>query len=344
MPSVQWRPYAASCGALLPAACSLAVGVSQASASPAPVVVDADGGVSLSRVTGGGISFPVARGAEARSFPFTFAPGADQGPDTWYLIRLDVSVAFEPDAKAGSVLVSGFSRGQAGAQVEFYPGQTKGGKPTVNWASVDLIRGQAEGRSRGRKAQVHYLNYLPFAGVHPGPSTLTFQVERFGGARVSEVKIGPASGVYATEQSPVELEVAADIPDEEVVDAGEPTRLEVEVTNTSARVAHDVAVTVMPQASHMFVEGPARRTIKRLQGTETASFTIGRTRPGKLRVKASASAPNGAEGLAVVEAQVAEGTDEEKSFVPWIGLAAAAIAIAASAVLFRRRKSKGEKS
>lgn len=340
MRNVQRRGYT-----LLPVAtCALLVGSANAEAAPLSVVAGDNGKATLAEVAGGGITFSGERDAESRSFRFNFPSGADQGPDTWYLIRLDASVSFEPGANSGSALLSGFSRGQAGAQVEFYPGQTKEGRPFVSWGSVDLIRGQAEGRSRGHQARVHYLNYLPYSGVRPGPASLTFQVESFGGARVSEIRIGPASGIYATPVAPVELKLSADIPDEEVLSAGKPARLEVEVTNTSARPAEDVVVALSPQASHMFVEGPTQRTIERLRGSRTVEFNVGRTRPGALRVQVGAVAPNGAEALNVIEAQVAAGREDEKSPKPWIALGVAALAVAGAIPLLRSRKQKGEKS
>lgn len=329
---------------LLSVAASSVLAVPAAAASPVPIVAGPEGRVRLAELAGGGISLPGARAAEARSFRFNFPLGStSQGPDTWYLIRLDVSVAFEPGSSSGSVLISGFSRGQAGAQVEFYPGRTKRGRPFVRWESVDLIRGQAAGASRGHEARVRYLNYLPYAGVRPGPATLTLQLERLGGAEVSEVRIGAASGVYATPAGPVELKLDASIPDRQTLATGEPARLEVEVSNTSTRPAEDVVVALMPQTGHMFVDGTPRRTIKSLEGSETVEFTVGRSRPGTLRVKAIAGAPNGAEAQTVLEAEVGGG-DEGEGFRPWIVLALAAAAGLGAMALTRRPKQKERKS
>ncbi len=315
-----------------------------AEASSALTVVGAKSDATLERIADGSVSFSGRDSIEARSFRFNFLPGAEQGPDTWYLIRLDLSVSFAPNTGPGSVLVSGFTRGQAGAQVEFYPGRDDDGDPIVDWGSVDLIRGQAAGRSHGTEVHLHYANYLPFRGVRPGPTALTLQVERFGRARVAEVKVGPASGIYATAASPVELSLRADIPDEGVLTAGRASRLEVEVSNESTRVARNVTVSLRPQSAHMFLDGPAQRTIQRLEGTTTTHFTLGRTRPGTLRVQVTAAAPNGSEALAVVESEVVPDGGGENDFKPWIALAIAAVALAGVAAFIRSRKKEGAKS
>lgn len=336
------------CGyALLPvAACSLFAGSSAAVALPVPIVTEPEGKITLAELAGGDISLSGDRAVDARSFGFNFPLDAEQGPDTWYLIRLDASVTFAPHSGPGSVLISGFSRGQAGAQVEFFPGRTESGKAFVTWGSVDLIRGQAEGRSSGSEASVRYRNYLPFKGVEPGPANLTFQLERLGEAEVTEVRIGPASGIYATPAGPVELKLEAHTPDAGVLTTGEPTRLEVEVTNTSPRRAREVVISLQPQASHMFVDGPALRRVKDLEGSRTVEFTIGRSRPGTLRVKAVAAAANGAEALSVLEAEVDDRDAGGEGPGPWlaVGFTAAALGGVAAAALNRRRKQGGVKS
>lgn len=331
--------------ALLPlAACSslLACLPSAADAASAPIVTGSHGSVTLDQIAGGNSSFTSEHRIEARSYEFHFPPHAAQGPDIWYLIRLDVSIVFASGAESGSVLVSGFTDDQAAAQVEFYPGRDKRGRPVVRWDSIDLIRGSSAGRRHGEEARVHYVNYLQFKGVRPGSSTLTFQVERFGGARTSEVRIGPSSGVYATPAGPVELKLSADFPDEGVLAVGEPAQLEVDVANKSPRVAENVTVTVRPQSSHLFIDGLAQRTIERIDGAATTHFTIGRTRPGRLRVKVLAAAPNGSEALAVIESEVTDDGDG-REFTQWIALAIGAIAITGGAALVRRRKVRGTK-
>jgi hypothetical protein len=323
--------------ALLPlAACSsLVICAPPAAAAPAPVVSGSHGTVTLDRIAGGGISLDPRRSSEMRSFEFRFPPGAQQGPRTWYTIHLDVAVTFTAGTGPGSVLVSASTNGAAAAQVEFYPARSLGGDPFTTWDSVDIFNGDRRGRVKGHRAHVSYENVLQFSGVKAGLSILTFEAEHFGEADVAAIEIGPKSGVYATLDGPVELDIDGGFA-QGSLDVGEAGDLAVKVSNTSPRPTRDVEVKVQPHSDRLFVKGPVARHIDELDGATTVHFTVGRTKPGRLGVLAKAITPNGEEASAVLSTEV----QPRESGAPWTIAAVIALLAVVGAALIRHHNQQ----
>lgn len=347
MPSLGRCSRAVAPGVLLPAtALSLLVVPPPAAGvtSTAPPLVALGSPATLQRLGGGSLSLGGSDGPASYQSHFVFPPGADWGPDTWYLIRLEATVELAPDSGPGSLVLSGFSRGQAGAQVEFTSSPSSAGEQRLYWESVDMIHGQRSGASESSTAHISYRNFLPYKGVAPGAATLAFQLERFGSIRASEVKIGSASGIYATQAGPVELKLDASAA-EEVLSAGEPAEVKVRVTNVSARPALGVSLAIQPGASQMFIDGSPQRTIERIAGNQsaTATFTVGRTTPGQMRLGAVATTPSGVEAQTRLSADVSAPAREDGGAGPWLAAALAALAAAGVGALARAHK-RGERS
>lgn len=312
-------------------------GAPAAEAAAVPLVSGSNGSVTVRQLAGKAVVMPARKVLEERSFKFRFPPGAAQGPDTWYLLRMDATVVFAPGSPPGSVVVSGYTGRYAGAQVEFFAERHKGGGTGTSWSTVDLLKGSSEGRSKGRRAHISYRNFAQIRGVEPGLSVLTFEVERFGKARVQSVEIGPESGVYATPAGPVELEVGGGFADDELA-VGETGELIVEVSNKSPRIEEDIEVTVQPRSDRLFVKGPAQQKIERLDGSAELRFAVGRSQPGELKVVATAVAPNENEAQAVLSAEV--GDDEGAKWM-WLALLGLGALTAGAAAAWRRWRTRG---
>lgn len=310
-----------------------------ANATPAPLVNGSHGNVTLQELSGTGLVLKPGTDTAIQIFDFEMPEGATQGPDIWYMVRLDVSVTFSSAMPKGSVLISESVNGHSSAQVEFFPEEDKNGNREVSWSSADLIRGSYGGRTRGRTARMTATNYLIPEAVKGGLNQLGFQAKALGGADVAKVEIAPSSSVYATPLGWVELDVEAHF--EERLRVGEEGQLEVEVSNASLRPARSVAVILQPLSSDLFLDGPIGVAIKDLKGTETRNFTVGRTKPGELRVAVLvADASSGEAAKVVVNEKVMAGDGGLTN--PWrLALALTLLGLLAGAMTMQRRREAG---
>jgi hypothetical protein len=290
-----------------------------ASAAPSPALTGSHESVTLEELNGTSLSLS-PKGSASERFAFLLPEGVTQGPDTWYLLRMNVTVTFGSSGGHGSVLVGASTNGRAAAQVEFYPERNRSGRSRVSWDTADLIHGAYDGRAGGRSARVEFVNYLQFKGVMGGANTLTFEAETFGRTDVQDIEIGPASGVYATPIGPPGLVMEANFSDDELR-VGEPGALEVKVSNLHGRPVKDVVVELQPRSPHLFTKGPVSAAIPRVDGTAVRRFQLGTTQPGSIRVMALAEHRSGANAQAVATAVTSE---REALGTGWrLGLAAA---------------------
>jgi hypothetical protein len=305
-------------------------------AAGVPEVSGSEGSVTLGSVAGSGIVLHPATGTSGRNLWFRLPPGATQGPDTWYLVRMSVSVTFARGSDRGSVLISASVGGTSSAQVEFIREGTPPGPGRISWTSADLIRGSYGGRKSGRTATVRHTNYLLARVVEGGPSRLTFQATSLNGADVRKVEIGASSGIYATRVGWVDLEVDASFPTE--LDVGEVGELDVRVRNLSRRRARDVSLTVEPATRDLFARTSVSRRIAAIDAEATRQFRLGSAKPGELRVAVVATEPgSGEEAVTLVTSDV---TAEASGPGPiWrAAVIAALLGLLAIAALTRGRK------
>lgn len=312
--SLTWTAMAAAASAIwLPVADTVAASTS----APAKGQL-----VVLGDLVGGGVSLPTEPRVAKRTFEFGNPENIKQGNGQWYLLRMDATVSFAPQTKRGSVILSGFTNGRAAAQVEFSTRPGPDGSVTTSWNAVDFIQGPNKGSAAGRSVHLSYKNFLQFAGMRLGRNRLTFQLERFGRAKLAKVTIGKRSGVYVASAGPVELALDGAFPAGPPT-VGEPTDVLVTVTNTGPRLARDVRVALMPESSHLIADGPMKRDLGDVRKSRTVRFVVRRTRPGPLRVKALVSARNGSKAHAIFSEAVTgpeDGNGRLWIFVPAIGL------------------------
>jgi hypothetical protein len=303
-----------------------------------PEVAASNGKVALAEIVDGGIDLPMDKRVSIKEFRFRMPAGAKQGADTWYLMRVDLEVIFARGSRKGSVLVSGYTNDRAAAQIEFYTEQNSSGTQVTSWDSADAINGPDAGRFKSNRGHVRYVNYLQLSGVKPGINILTFAAERFGHPAISKINIGPASGIYASPNGPVDLDVNAHFSDDGL-EVGESTHLEVEVTNASRGPAKDVELTVQPASSHLFIETPAIKQIKEFHRSTTRDFVVGSSQPGLLTVEVNAVAPNESEASSVVSTVVS--SEEESGIdIRVLGLVVGLLfAGCATVIAIRKRKA-----
>lgn len=239
-------------GIALLAAC--AVTAPLASAAPAPATVDAFGFWSLTRL---GVTQPVdldpAQASPVAAVPVAFMAGARQGPASWYLGHLHATVQLSSGTH-GSVYLDAAVGKWDWAQVRITR-VSRGGTVHTEWRSAGALQGGSSGSAVGNSAHIVFANFLPTSAVRPGPTALTFRLERYGDLRVRRVTIGQASGLEYSRLGPARL--TASISGPHTAARGSTTSIVVRLRNIGDRPLFHLlvgwdqvskAVTLAPQA------------------------------------------------------------------------------------------------
>jgi len=231
-----------------------------------------------------------ARGARTERHLLTYRLPSDarQGPEVWYLVRLDFRVAFRSTSREGGFAwISAATNGRVCAQVKFRVGPAKQGHRTLTWSSYDLIRGSQSKELIGRRARVHFVNYLQKGGVRGGTNRLTLTLLQTPGTGLAEVRVLPTTGVAATSASPYRLSFEVR-PPTSLVRCGDRFTLPFELASRDGRPVKNVAVEVgydrdalnlvrlTPQRLRVLtgrVEGRAVFQANRI-GTQTIDFRV----------------------------------------------------------------------
>jgi len=185
-------------------------------------------------------------------------PGAEQGPRTWYLIRLHFRIVFAHDSGPGFTYVSGLTDGHGAAQAEFHLREAAGGGRRVIVRTLDLIEGSAKRTTSSRRINIDFKNYVQVAGVRPGRNEMTFKLEALGRTKVDRVMVFANSGLIVTHKSPAELRFHATPPTRQAT-TGDAFEIPFTVTNSGGRAAHDVSVAALALPRSVTPAGPAMR-------------------------------------------------------------------------------------
>jgi hypothetical protein len=163
-------------------------------------VIDHDGFYSLRSL---GHAAPIVITAQRPlSLPvrFRLPPGAHQGPERWYRVRLVCRVQLDPRAGAGFGYVNARVTSRVSASAEFETSRNRG-RLLTRWNTVTVAGERRHATSRLIIA-VDFANYVQTRAIIPGVHQLRFQVERYHGFRVRRVIILPSSGLERTRVPP----------------------------------------------------------------------------------------------------------------------------------------------
>jgi hypothetical protein len=182
-------------------------------APPKPVVVDDFGLWTLHRL---GYPDEVRHGTRsdlARPvIHFGLPRGAAQGPQNWYLVRLNLRLTLAPDSEPGVVYVTATTDSATCGLVELKV-SGKPGAHRIAWTSVGIVDGVRQGTVAGDVVSLHYANYLQRSGVQPGSNDLDFQLAQREGVRVAELRIyAGSSGIEYTPLGPANVRLTAGVP------------------------------------------------------------------------------------------------------------------------------------
>jgi hypothetical protein len=224
------------------------------------------------------------------------------------------------------------------AQIE-YTATRRGGRLDVRRTTVDLTHGQRERRTRSRRDALTFTNYLPYAGVRPGPNTWTIRLEQAGAARVERMEVMGDTAIVATGRTPFPLALTVALEGRRPR-VGERFTLRATLAARRGQLVDDVVVRARPQeGSELELLGPAARRVGRVDGRRrTVRFTFRARRPGSRAITLVASSdanhPN-----AGVQVQVLPSARSAIALAPvWALTSIPAVAMAAWLVVSRRRR------
>ncbi len=187
-------------------------GPSSANAGGGVALIDSPGLWTLDKLGSQDITLDSPVGEKTIELGFELPADAKQGPETWYVMRLDYSIRVSSSSGIGAMYLSGLTNGYASAQIETWTEATKDGGLMTKWSTVDLLDGYREYSSEVGEVQGTFLNYMQTKGIRPGSNTLTFKVETAGDIGVENVTILKSSGIQLTDESPPRLKLSVQAP------------------------------------------------------------------------------------------------------------------------------------
>jgi hypothetical protein len=259
-------------------ACALLTPASSTGATSARVV-SARGSWTLSRLGSSDLVLPLKEKMERRSVSYGLPQHARQGPAYWFLMHLHFQITFPRHNPPGFVFVSGLTNGKAAALVEFQVMKRVHGVSRIRWSAVNYIRGKTEGTTTGRSIEIHFTNYLQYAGVQPGKNTFTVQLERYTATRAVSLRVFKDSGISSTPLSPAHLILALD-DDVKKVRVGDRFAVRYTLRNTGDRPGQKVVITPEFRRGTIGNAGPSVRRLKPLRGTAHGTLWFRALRTG----------------------------------------------------------------
>jgi hypothetical protein len=187
--------------------------------------------------------------------------------------------------------VTGLTNGRAAAQIKFKASGRRSGPRRLTWSSVDLVEGRKERSTFRRTVEIRYQNYLQFAGVRPGPNTLTVRLERLGGLAVESLTVLRDSGLEVTRLAPPRLTLEPVLPHHRVR-AEDEFQVRFTLSNSGDRPARDVVVGLEQPVRGLRVRGRAVHRFASVRRRASRGFHLRATRPGRHRLTISAGAVN----------------------------------------------------
>lgn len=269
-----------------------------------PVTIDGVGVWTLAALGCENTPVAVDQAVEQASLHFRLPSNARQGPDTWYLIRLHFTLEIDSASDNGFLYVSGLTNEKSAALIKLAVNKTQDELSTTV-SSVSLVDGQNKRVEHSRFLDITYKNYLQIEGVRPGENVLTFQLERYGGARARSLEIWNDSGIEVSTLAPAKLELDVKVPRRRVTVGGIFT-VPFTLINTGGQLAKDIVVSAATPGDGLEVVGETTRGFASLEHQrEQGAFPIKALRAGRyqlgVQVRSSANRP-----VALVEVEVVD--------------------------------------
>lgn len=213
----------------------------------------------------------------------TLPRGAEQGPTRWWQIFLHARVSFLPHARGISYHTAKVN-GAASASVMFDLDQGPNGG--MAWNTVD-VNGQVDHESATHAVDFTFSNYVQVAGIRPGPSTISFDLESLSqsiSSSLDSVEIFSAgSGLIWNSDGPddLSLEVAPPLSPPSV---GQLVRIRYTVKNADTKPATNIKLSIEIVDSGLSLAGPPLIPVAAVIGSRSGEFEIRTTAKGTQRM------------------------------------------------------------
>jgi hypothetical protein len=259
-------------------------------ATDGPVTITAPGMWTLTRLGYGQQHVPADAGQNVVRIPFRLGKAAadrshacysgGSRSKTCFLIHFHFRVRFAPGAAPGYVKVSAATNRRTASQVIFAL-KRPADRLTIDWSTLDLIRGYEPHTTTETSLEVNDTNYLQTQGLRAGDNTLDFQLDT-PAAAVESLDILPDSGLEWIAQPPGRLTLL--VPDTQKAVVGRVFRVKYVVRLLFGRPLENVSVVARAGSTGVETVGTSRRRIATLTGAVAGSFAFRPTSPGRASV------------------------------------------------------------
>jgi hypothetical protein len=205
-----------------------------------------------------------------------------QAPRTCFLIHYHFKIRFDPATQPGFVYVSAATNRFTSSQVPF-KATTPEGKLTIEWSTLDLIRGYDAHTSYTPEIEVQNVNYLQTRGLRDGENTLDLQLEIPGPAVVSSLEVLPDTGLEWNHEPPGRLALSLK-PRALKARVGKIIHVIYSVKRVGGRAPENVKVEAVGDPRRLKPVGAVLRRLPVVRGIVRGRFAFRVRRPGRTRV------------------------------------------------------------
>jgi hypothetical protein len=225
------------------------------------------------------LQLPVDKRVGQQTVPFDVPSTAPSAEQRWYLGRLHFAIEFDRSSGPGLVYLSLLTNDRAAILVKFTT-QRRHGRLRVLWNTVDLLHGRRDHVTASPRIMEKVSNFLQDRGLHPGPNTLAFRIERYGRARVRAATVLEDSGVLGTPRGPAHLTLEAPVRDRRI-GVGDQFSLPYIVRSTGDRRPERLSVGVQYDKRALTAVGATTRRLDPHASTGTDAFACAPDEPGR---------------------------------------------------------------
>lgn len=220
------------------------------------------------------------------------------------------------------------THGCVGEMVNVHVRARPGRLPLVSWNTTDLIHGTRGYRGDEQSMVVRGTNYIPYCGVHPGPTQLAFEMQRYGQVRLKSAVILASSGLEVTRKDAPELKLRSSLSEEPEV--GKDFTVSYRLENLGDRPARKAYIRLISTSGSVDVIGAQTKRLHEIRHLSKGVIHAIGTRPGSFSLELIAGASNANHPYGSIKGMVlAAGSQESSLSSSWLFVAWGAFVVGA---------------